>query len=93
MYAPTIIAEYLPLKQGLKLCNLLQSHQHSLSAEYLPLKQGVKPRPRPNSHDISRIAEYLPLKQGLKHQQDIPTPYRNINCRIPSTKTRIETHL
>ena len=61
------IAEYLPLKQGLKPIFFNSSNRFPTIAEYLPLKQGLKPI---SLFFITTskipIAEYLPLKQGLK---------------------------
>ena len=111
------VAEYLPLKQGLKPAWVWTHTFHLLScrvpstkirietwhvdsglivytmvAKYLPLKQGLK-------HEcVFRfvfcafiIAEYLPLKQGLKREVGLQGVGSDINCRVPSTKTRIET--
>ena len=62
-------------------------------AEYLPLKQGLKQFPADNDFPSGIIiAEYLPLKQGLKLISFVPASELTFNCRIPSTKTRIETN-
>ena len=46
-----------------------------------------------NRGNIWPVAEYLPLKQGLKH--NITKRYSSLilRCKVPSTKTRIETVL
>ena len=60
-------------------------------AEYLPLKQGLKPGEGINNEGAIIVAEYLPLKQGLKQVWDNNGADDGTSCRVPSTKTRIET--
>ena len=88
-----LVAEYLPLKQGLKLLSYDVYFAYFTVAEYLPLKQGLKHvYPRLLSLPQIHVAEYLPLKQGLKRfTLRICCAARAWGCRVPSTKTRIET--
>ena len=60
-------------------------------AEYLSLKQGLKPIEHSFSGWILFVADYIPLKQGLKLMSPEVKQIKSISCRVPSTKTRIET--
>ena len=90
-----MVAEVVPLKQGLKLSPSLSGLNSTLSvAEVVPLKQGLK-----HIHHFSMeftvylVAEVVPLKQGLKHDRlrGLYDSYKS--CRGSSIKTRIETWL
>ena len=64
-----MVAEVVPLKQGLKLEILAYGSIFiDLVAEVVPLKQGLKPALN-TAYGISKstVAEVVPLKQGLKH--------------------------
>ena len=89
-----VVAEVVPLKQGLKLILDIEPSEIWLTvAEVVPLKQGLKLYCDiwTTSMSHSQVAEVVPLKQGLKPgsilQRGRPAP----SCRGSSIKTRIET--
>ena len=94
MDANTLLREYLPLKQGLRLIRI-----HS-SAIYRPQRvSSIKTRIKTNEIKhfalfLMKLREYLPLKQGLRRiREPACTQQRHLTQRVSSIKTRIKTLL
>ena len=86
-----ILAEHLPLEQGLRPdtcepCRLIKK-----LAEHLPLEQGLRQIDLIGEWDDIRLAEHLPLEQGLRQANNPPIYSRTVTRRASSIRTRIKT--
>ncbi len=80
-----------PLKQGLRLGEIVNTDLFRLQREEHPLKQGLR-RLCEITHIVSFYQrEEHPLKQGLRQRSSIPTSLASLTARRTSTKTRIKT--
>ena len=87
-----LLAEHLPLEQGLRLWfssyALVSLPQ---LAEHLPLEQGLRPSSgEPRGPDLL-LAEHLPLEQGLRLNKRIAIFSYHKARRASSIRTRIKT--
>ena len=85
------VAEYLPLKQGLKRLKEWYMHCVDVSCRVHSTKTRIETLLITKITPPFCVAEYLPLKQGLKLSKLIDSRVSKKRCRVPSTKTRIET--
>ena len=89
-----LVAEVVPLKQGLKQpVYIFIANYYFYVAEVVPLKQGLKPSYASyNTYIDVYVAEVVPLKQGLKPVSPVSKLSSAPSCRGSSIKTRIETN-
>ena len=69
-----LLREYVPLKQGLRLCSLFPRTSNQQLREYVPLKQGLRLANDELFEHKCQLREYVPLKQGLRRDHEFLMP-------------------
>ena len=88
-----MLAEHIPVKQGLRQSLTLLSKDFAALAEHIPVKQGLRHELVDDDvHVLVVLAEHIPVKQGLRPGECDTFEYSFKTRRAYSSKTRIKTH-